>query len=181
MNILAPSFLIPTANEDMHESLGKIKFRPDTTTNSRVICPCTSEELMYNVVNTPVPTFWIRSSSFLQVTRTINKSEQSSNVGQMGPRDEELRSLVDVRYRFLLNILRMDGHNLTIFCIHIIIDKIYVTIVKCHFSQVCSGVTAIDWCQKLVFAECLENGYTEFNQILYTRNTLSSTKSILVV
>ena len=36
----------------MHESLDEFKFRPDTATNSRVICPCVSEKLIYNVVNT---------------------------------------------------------------------------------------------------------------------------------
>ena len=41
----------------MHESLDEFKFQPDTTTNSRVICPCASEKLMYNVVNTLVPLF----------------------------------------------------------------------------------------------------------------------------
>ena len=30
------------------------------------------------------------------------------------------------------------------------------------------GVTALERCQKLVFAQYLENGWTEFNQILYT-------------
>ena len=50
----------------MHESLDEFKFRPDTTTNSRVICPCMSEKLMYNVVNTLAPSFLIGSSSFLQ-------------------------------------------------------------------------------------------------------------------
>ena len=64
----------------MHESLKEFKCRPDTTTNSRVICPCTSEKLMYNVI-TLAPTFSIGSSSFLQVTRTTNKSGQSSNFG----------------------------------------------------------------------------------------------------
>ena len=48
----------------MHESLDEFEFRPDTTTNTRVICPCTSENLMYNVVNTLAPLFLIRSSSF---------------------------------------------------------------------------------------------------------------------
>ena len=42
----------------------------------------------------------------------------------------ELWPLTDVRIWFLLNILRMNKHNLTKFCIHIIIDKIYVGIVK---------------------------------------------------
>ena len=43
----------------MYESLDEFKFRPDTTTFSRVICPCASEKLMYNVVNTLAPTFFI--------------------------------------------------------------------------------------------------------------------------
>ena len=34
--------------------------------------------------------------------------------------------------------------SLTIFCIHIIIDEIYVGIVKLHFSQICNRVTALD-------------------------------------
>ena len=117
----------------MHESLDEFKLWPNTTTNSRVICPCTSEKLIYNVVNTLAPTFLIGSSSFLQVTRKTNKSGQSSNFGQMGPRDAELWPLIDARNCFLFNILRMDGQNLTKFCKHIIIDKIYVAIVKRHF------------------------------------------------
>ena len=44
----------------MHESLDEFKFRPDTTTNSRVIFPCASEKLMYNVVNTLAPLFFDR-------------------------------------------------------------------------------------------------------------------------
>ena len=83
-------------------------------------------------------------------------------------RAAELRPLKDVRNWFLLNILRMDGQNLTKFCIHIIIDKIYIAIVKHHFSQICNRVTAHDRSQKLVFAQYLENGWTEFDQILYT-------------
>ena len=49
----------------MHESLDEFKFRPDTTTNSRVICPCKSEKLMYNVVNTLAPTFSIDRIFFI--------------------------------------------------------------------------------------------------------------------
>ena len=49
--------LILAGNEDMHESLDELKFRPDTNTNSRVICPCASEKLTYNVVNTLAPLF----------------------------------------------------------------------------------------------------------------------------
>ena len=68
----------------------------------------------------------------------------------------------------MLNIWRMDGQNLIKFCIHYIIDKIYVCIEKVHFLQIRNRVTALDLCQKLVFAQYLENGWTEFNQILYT-------------
>ena len=68
----------------------------------------------------------------------------------------------------------MDGQNFTKFCIHIIIDKIYdkiyVATLKRHFLQICNGVTAPDNCQKLVFAQYLENGWSEFNQILYTHD-----------
>ena len=68
----------------------------------------------------------------------------------------------------------MDGQNFTKFCIHIILDKIYdkiyVATLKRHFLQICNGVTAPDKCQKLVFAQYLENGWSEFNQILYTHD-----------
>ena len=70
MNTLASIILILAGNEDMHESLDEFKFWPDTTTNYRVICPCASEKLTYNVVNTLAPLFLIGSSSYLQVMRT---------------------------------------------------------------------------------------------------------------
>ena len=68
----------------MHERLDEFKFRPDTATNSRVICPCASEKLMYNVVNTLAPLFLIGSSSFLRVRRTTIKSRPSSKFDQIG-------------------------------------------------------------------------------------------------
>ena len=55
VNTLAPSFLIRSSSflqvflassflqVTMHESLDEFKFRQDITTNSRVICPCASE------------------------------------------------------------------------------------------------------------------------------------------
>ena len=52
----------------------------------------------------------------------------------------------------------MDGQNLTKFCIPIIINNIFVAIVKGHFLQIYNSVTALDWCQKLFFAQYLENG-----------------------
>ena len=77
----------------MHESLDEFKFRPDTTTNIRVICPCASEILMYNVVTTLAPSFLIGSSSYLQVMRTSITSRTSSKFGQIGPRTAELAAL----------------------------------------------------------------------------------------
>ena len=77
----------------MHESLDELKFRPDTTTNTRVIYPCASEKLMYNVVSTLAPSFLIGSSSYLQVMRTSITSRMSSKFGQVGPRTAELAAL----------------------------------------------------------------------------------------
>ena len=85
--------LILAGNEDMHESLDELKFRPDTTTNSRVICPFASEKLMYKVVNTLAPLFLIGSSSYWQVMRTFITSRTSSKFGQIGPRTAELAAL----------------------------------------------------------------------------------------
>ena len=87
---------------------------------------------------------FIRSSSFFQVMRTTIKLGQSLNFGQIRPRDAELQPLINVRNWFLLNILRMDGQNLTKFCIHMIISKIYISIVKHQFSQVFNRVTALN-------------------------------------
>ena len=69
----------------MHKSLDEFKFRPDTTTESRVICPWASEKLMYNVVNTLAPLFLIGTSSILQVRRTTIKSWTSLKFDQIGP------------------------------------------------------------------------------------------------
>ena len=77
----------------MHESLDEFKVRPDTDTNTRVICPCASEKLLYNVVTTLAPSFLIRSSSYLQVTRTSITSQMSSKFGQIRPRTAELAVL----------------------------------------------------------------------------------------
>ena len=58
-----------------------------------VICPCMSENLMFNVVNTLAPLFLIGSSSFLQVRRTTIKSWTSSKFDQIGPWTTELAAL----------------------------------------------------------------------------------------
>ena len=77
----------------MHKSLDKFKFRPDTDTNTRVICPCASEKLLYNVVSSLAPSILIGYSSYLQVTRTSILSRTSSKFGQIGPRTAELAAL----------------------------------------------------------------------------------------
>ena len=92
----------------MHESLDKFEFRPDTTTNTRVICPCTSEKLMHNVVNTLAPLFLIGSSSLLQVRRTTIKSWTGSKFDQIGPWTAELAALE----RLEKSPLTYNGRNL---------------------------------------------------------------------
>ena len=77
----------------MHESMDEFKFRPDTTTKTRVFCPCTSLKLIYNAVNTLAPLFLIGSSLFLQVRRTTIKSWTSSKFDQIGPWTAELAVL----------------------------------------------------------------------------------------
>ena len=61
--------------------------------NTRAICPCTSEKLMYNVANTLAPLFLIGSSSFLQVRRITIKSWTSSKFDQIGLWTAELTAL----------------------------------------------------------------------------------------
>ena len=90
MNTLAPSFLNQSSS---FLQVTRIKFRPDTDNNTRVICPCASEKLLYNVVTTLAPSFLIGSSSYLQVTRTSITSRMSSKFGQIGPRTAELAAL----------------------------------------------------------------------------------------
>ena len=65
----------------------------------------------------------------------------SSNFGIFAT---ELRPLIDVRIKFLLNILKTNRPIKTKFCIHIINDKIYVVICKSLFLQICNRVTALD-------------------------------------
>ena len=107
--------LILAGNEDMHESLNEFKFRPDTTTNSRVMCPCTSEKLLWTLYRLH---FWLDLLHFFQVTRD---TQQVWTEFECWP----------------------DG------------------------TKGCR-VIALDRCQKLFFAQYLENGWTEFNQILDT-------------
>ena len=91
-------------------------------------------------MNTLAPSFLIGSSSFLQVTRTCMKAWMSSNFGKFAT---ELQPLIDVRIQFLLNIFKTNRPIKTKFCLHIIIDKIYVGIINHHFSQICNRVSAL--------------------------------------
>ena len=98
MNTLAPSFFNQSSsffadNEDMRESLDEFKFRPDTDTNTRVICPCASEILLYLCCDHSSAFILIRSSSFLHVTRTTITSRTTLKFGQIGPRTAELAAL----------------------------------------------------------------------------------------
>ena len=86
-------------------------------------------------MNTLDPSFLIVSSSFLQVTMTCMKGWMSSNFGKSAT---ELQPLIEVRIKFLLNILKKNRPIKTKFFRHIIIDKIYVGIVNRCFSQICN-------------------------------------------
>ena len=55
VNTLAPSFL---NRSSLFLQVTRTCMK-DTTTDPRVICPCASEKLMYNVVNTLAPPFLI--------------------------------------------------------------------------------------------------------------------------
>ena len=81
-------------------------------------------------MNTLAASFLIGSSSFLQVSRTCMKAWMSSNFSKFAT---ELQPLIDVRIKFLLNILKTNRPIKTKFCIHIIIGKIYVVICKSLF------------------------------------------------
>ena len=58
------------------------------------------------------------------------KAWMSSNFGKFAT---ELRPLIDVRIKFLLNIWKTNRPIKTKFCIHIIIDKINIRIVNLIF------------------------------------------------
>ena len=92
-------------------------------------------------MNTLAPSFLIGSSSFLQVSRTCMKAWMCSNFSKFAT---EFWPLIDVRIKFLLNILKTNRPIKTKFCIHIIIDKIYFGFVNCCFSQIGKRVTALD-------------------------------------
>ena len=74
----------------MRKHLNEFGFLSDPTTDFGVICPWAPKKSTYYLVATLAPSFLIGSSSFLKVTRTTDKSGQSSNFSQIGPRAAEL-------------------------------------------------------------------------------------------
>ena len=145
----------------MHGSLDEFKFRPDTTSNSRVICPCTSEKLMCNIVNTLAPTFSIRYSSFFQVTSTTLKfdfeADRTKGCGVSCPWANR-KNPIDLKWEKSCEHSREFIFN-WIFFILAGDEDIHERLDEFQFWQICNGVqwTALDWRQNLVFAQYLEN------------------------
>ena len=109
-----------------------LKFRPDTTTNTRVICPCTSEKLMYYVVNTQAPLFLIRSK-----------------FDQIGPWTGELAALehLEKTHRLIMGeILWQSCAFIFNFIFFILADNegMYESLGEFEFRQICNRVTALD-------------------------------------
>ena len=84
--------LILTGNKDNDKSLHEFEFRPDPTTDYGVAA---LEHLksMYIVVATLAPSFWIGSSSFLQIKRTCTKAGMSLSFRQIRQLTSELAAL----------------------------------------------------------------------------------------
>ena len=79
-------------------------------------------------MNTLAPSFfhWI----FFILAGNKDMHESLDGFGKFAT---ELRPLIDVRIKFLLNILKTNRPIKTKFCMHINIDKIYVDICKSLF------------------------------------------------
>ena len=77
--------------QDRHKISDEFEFQPDQTNNFGVTCSWASEK---NVVDTIASSFFIRSSSNLQVMRTRIKSWTSLTSGLVWPFPSELFALV---------------------------------------------------------------------------------------
>ena len=82
-------------NKHMHKNLNKVEFLPDPTADWSYL-PLSTKKSTFYLVATLAPSFLIGSISFFQVTRTIIKTGQSSNWGQIGPRAVELAALEQI-------------------------------------------------------------------------------------
>ena len=121
-------------------------------------------------MNTLAPSFLIGSSSFLQVSRTCMKAWTSSNFNQIPPPTPELSALACLKnccehssayffdWIFFISSGNEDNH------------QVWTEFEFWPDPTKRCRVTALDKCPKLVFAKYLENGWTEFNQILYTHD-----------
>ena len=72
----------------MYKSLIEFEIRPDATIGFHC-----NHRVIVGKMSTLAPSFLIRSSSYLQVTRTSITSGTSSKFGQIGPRTAELAAL----------------------------------------------------------------------------------------
>ena len=91
MNISERRGPITTKFQLKHHWVGEkdtLGFGPDRTRTLVSMATDSSHRVILgeNVVNTLAPSFLIRSSSYLQVTRTTIISRTSSNLGQIRPR-----------------------------------------------------------------------------------------------
>ena len=121
-----------------------------------------------NLINTLAPLLLIGSSSALQVTRTYMKAWMSSNFGIFAT---ELWPLNDVRYLFLLNISKTNTPIKSKFCIHIIIDKIYVGIVNhCFLANLQQS-----------YSPCLTSEFGFFFNILRTNKEIKTRFCIHII
>ena len=143
MNTLAPSFLIGFSS---FLQVTRTYMKAWTSSNFNLIPPPTPElSALARLKNCCE-----HSSAYIfdRIFFIFSGNEDNHQVwteikfGQIRSRDAELQPLINVRNLFLLNILRMDRQNLTKFCIHMIISKIYISIVKHHFSQMFNSVSA---------------------------------------
>ena len=76
--------------------------------------------------------------------------------------------MTNVKILFLLNILRMNGWNLTKFVMCIDFEEILVGIIMHTIAQIYKRVIALDLSKYFVFAHFLQNEWMEFNKGLYT-------------
>ena len=93
-----------TGNEDMHNILDELEFRPDRTTDYGVSCLWASENFPWtyngkNEVITFSRLFLIGSFSYLQVMRTYIKAYMSLNFGHSPPLTTELVTLERLKNR----------------------------------------------------------------------------------
>ena len=107
----------------------EFEIQPDRTKDCGVSCPCASGKIPYsyswrNLVNTLAPSFLIRSSSFLQVTRTYMKVWMSFNFSQIPHSSAFI-------FHWVFFILAGN-------------EDIHESLDDFKFRQICNGVTALD-------------------------------------